>query len=188
MMPMHCLSAYSTCRKLHAWFNSIKSSVLHRLLLVVCCYSSAVYCVMTVPTAWLVASPCHLVNVQCRLYYFTAAAYVVTQAANTFRISCLNLKGITSLDLCVLRLEATCITKEYTYHSIKFLSIYKHNICTNTQKELLLILNKISAVANASKSTLHHRFHVPYKMLLAVFVNCHSKNKYIDIHANFFPI
>jgi len=117
MMPIHRLSAHSTCRKLHVWFNSTQPSVLHRLLLVVCCYSSAVYCVIAVPTALFVASPCHLVfseyvpvNVQCRLYNFTAAGYVVTQSANTFRISCLNLKGVTSLDLCVLYLEATFIT------------------------------------------------------------------------------
>jgi hypothetical protein len=74
------------------------------------------------------------------------------------------------------------------YHSIKYLSIYKHNIFTNTQKELLLILNKISAVANASKSKLHYSFLLPCKLLLAVFVHCHSKHKYIDINADFSTI
>jgi len=73
------------------------------------------------------------------------------------------------------------------YHSNKYISIYKHKIFTNTQKELLLILNKISAVANAIKAKLHHSFLLPCKMLLAVFVHCHSKNKYIDINTDFSP-
>jgi len=90
MMPIHRLSAHSTCRKLHVWFNCTQPSVLQRLLFAVCCCSSAVQCVMTVPTAWWVAGPCHVVygeyipvNVQCRLYNFTAARDGVTQAANT---------------------------------------------------------------------------------------------------------
>jgi hypothetical protein len=74
------------------------------------------------------------------------------------------------------------------HHSNKYLSICKNKIFTNTQKELLLILNKISAVANASKSKLHHSFLLPCKMLLAVFVHCHSNNKYSDINADFSPI
>jgi hypothetical protein len=117
MMPIHCLSAHSTCRKLHVWFNTTQPRVFQSLLLVVCCSSSAVYCVMIVRTAWLIANPCHIlfseyipVNAQCRLYNFPTARYDVTQAANTFRISCLDLKGVTSLDLVVLNLKTTFIT------------------------------------------------------------------------------
>ena len=89
MMPIHCLSAHSTCRKLHVCFNSTHPSVLYSLLLVVCCSSSDVYCVMIVSAAWLVASPCHLVfseyipvNARCTLFNFPTAGYDVTQAAN----------------------------------------------------------------------------------------------------------
>jgi hypothetical protein len=73
---------------------------------------------MTVPAVWLLASPCHLVfsqyipvNVRCRLYNFLTVGYDVTSWKHTFRISCLNLKGVTSLDLGVLYLEATSLTQ-----------------------------------------------------------------------------
>jgi hypothetical protein len=90
MVPIHSLSARITGRKLHVWFNSTHPSVLHSLLLIVCCSNSAVYCVVIYPAAWLVARPCHFVlskyitvNAQCRLFNFPTAGYDVTQVENT---------------------------------------------------------------------------------------------------------
>jgi hypothetical protein len=51
------------------------------------------------------------VNVQCRVYNFTAAGDDVTQDANTFSIGCHNLKCVTDLDLGVIDLEVIFITQ-----------------------------------------------------------------------------
>lgn len=176
--------------------SSTQPSVLHRLLLVVCCHSSAVYCVMTVPTVWLVASPCHLmfieyipINVQCRLQFSCCRVRCNTSCKHTFRISYINLKRCN-------KSGSWCSSSRSHFPYIKNTSIIQINIfpCTNiklspnTQKEMLSVLNIVSAFANESKSKLHQSFLLPCKMLLTMFLHCHCKNKYIYVNTDFSPI
>lgn len=65
--------------------------------------------------------------------------------------------------------------------------MYKHKTFTK-YPEGVAVLSKMFAFAKESKSELHQRFLLPYKMLLTVLLHCHCKNKYIYINTDFSPI